>query len=157
MPHQGPKGSPVNPLAFLGEPEAAPAQAKNEQEVVSTKPEAQVLSVDSPEYAAAIVNAIQVQPDVEQVLGKLGALDKALNGGHDIKEVLSSVIAVVSQSVAVMAVKHLDAMAASQGDPDAVEAIEQLGGILDEIREIVGKIPMGSAQKGQPFFFFSRM
>jgi len=148
MPNQGPKGSPVNPLGFL-EPDVAPSPTAPQAEMVIKKDEPQEISVDSPEYASAIVEAIQIQPDASQMLGKLVSLSKALEGGHDVKEVVASLISVVSQTVAVMAVKHMEAMSASQGDPEALEAIDQLSDIFDEIREIVSKIPMGSAQKGQ--------
>lgn len=92
---------------------------------------------------------MEIQEDVQEVLGKLQSLLKANGSGHDVRDVVGGLVSVVSQAVAVFAVKHMEAMSSSGGDPDAVEAIADLADINDKIRAVVEKSTMSKAQKDE--------
>lgn len=145
--NKGPQGKPVSSLSFL---EPAIAEAKPQADAAPQQQHVpQVVHIDSPEYAHAVVQAVQAQPDIAQLIDKLGDLNQALHQGHDVRVVVGELLKLVTQTVSVVAVKHLDAILEAQSDSDAVGAIEELADIHDSIREIIEKSTMAKVQKDE--------
>ena len=140
--NQGPQGAPAKPvnLSFLNTKSAPVEEAQQPAPQPAPPPES---IVDSEGYAQAINACLSEHPELAEMAGKFFAIAGAVKNGHDVREAVSALSNVMAQTVGVLAVKFQEL----PSDPDAIAAIEELDGVLEEIGEVVLKATMSKGDK----------
>jgi len=146
---QGPQGNPITPVSgsygFIPAGGASePAQAAASPAPAAQAAPAQRASVvDTPEYAEAITQCIQVHPDLNEVMAKFLGIAQAVQKGHDVREALYVLSQTAAQLAGVISVKQQQVGA----DEDAEAALDEIAGIAEELLEGIQKVILPNAQK----------
>lgn len=152
---QGPQGKPIAPVSsgygFIpsspAEAEPAPAPANDPAPAPAKgNQESRVVLIDTPQYAEAISECIQAHPDLNEVMAKFLSIAQALQGGHDVRDVVYALAQTCAQFAGVASVKQQQVGSGSDGEA-ALDALGEIGDIAEELRKGIEKVILPKAQK----------